>query len=183
MNKDLLNQLWSKQPESRNTLSAQDIITKADRQRKGQYLSTAIMSITVLIVTGYAIYFATGWWNNFTIGLLLMIGSLLSRIVLELISIIKKERKLVALSHHQFKKYLHKHYKKRLVVNYIISPICFAVYTFGFYLLLPYFKEEFSDGFYDYLIVSGVLSLVFVCIIIVWSIIKEHQFLKALKDS
>ena len=92
MNKDLLNQLWSQQPESRNTLSAQDIITKADRQRKGQYLSTAIMSITVLIVIGYAIYFATGKWNNFTIGLLLMIGSLLSRIVLELLSIIKKER-------------------------------------------------------------------------------------------
>lgn len=182
MNKDLLNQLWSQQPESPNKFGAQDIINKAKKQRKGQYLSAIIMSITVLIVICYALYFASGQWNNFTIGLALMIGSLMFRILLELISIIKKEKKLVSLSHQNFKNYLQQHYRKRLVVNYVISPICFGIYTYGLYLLFPYFKREFSSGFYNYLIISGVLSLLFVLIIIVRSIIKEHRFLNALID-
>ncbi|MBF8150829.1 hypothetical protein ITJ86_13030 [Winogradskyella sp. F6397] len=66
------------------------------------------------------------------------------------------------------------------MINFVITPICIAVYIFGFYLLLPYFKDYFSKGFYTYILISGVISLIVVIAIIVKSTIKEQRYLKQL---
>jgi|TARA_B110000116_G_scaffold246339_1_gene238006 hypothetical protein len=76
--------------------------------------------------------------------------------------------------------YLKKYYKARQMINYVITPICIAVYIFGFYLLLPYFKEYFSKAFYNYILISGTLSIIVVIAIIIKSTIKEQRFLKKL---
>ncbi|MEL7006278.1 MAG: hypothetical protein AAFN93_26655, partial [Bacteroidota bacterium] len=73
------------------------------------------------------------------------------------------------------------HYQSRLRINYIITPICFAIYVFGFTMLLPFFKNEFSGGFYTYILISGFVSFFVLIIIIAYGILKEHRMLRKLR--
>ena len=180
MKNDILSQIWNSQKSDSIITSSDQIIKKANKQRNGQYISIAVMSVTALILLAYAVYYVGNNWNTFTLGMVLMISSLTFRIVLEFISLYRKENQLVSLDNRSFKKYLKKYYQIRLKVNYIITPVCFAIYTFGFTLLLPYFKEMFSRGFFLYIVISGIVSLIVIAAIIANTIRKEHGFLNSL---
>lgn len=180
MENDKLTQLWNQNKDNHTIVAPETIIKKAKKQRYGQFLTIAIMSLTVIILLIYSINYINNQWNNFALGLVLMIFSLTFRIILEFVSLYQKENQLILLDNVSFKKYLKKHYKLRLTVNYIITPICFTLYIFGFTKLLPYFKNEFSEGFYTYILISGIISLLVLAIIIVKSILKESVFLKQL---
>ncbi|WP_425075981.1 hypothetical protein [Psychroserpens sp. S379A] len=180
MENDNLNKLWDNQANDISNLNPKDIITKAKKQRNSQYISITIMSLTVAILIIYAFYYAFNQWNTFNLGLIYMISSLTLRIILEFNSLYLKEKRLISMTQKSYHAYLKKYYKARQKLNYVITPICIAVYIFGFYLLLPYFKEYFSKGFYNYILISGILSLIFVIAIIINSIIKEQRFLKQL---
>lgn len=180
MKNDILYQIWNSQKNDSIIASPNEIIKKANKQRKSQFISIAVMSVTVLILLTYAIYYVGNNWNTFTLGMALLISSLTFRIALEFVSLYRKENQLISLDNRSFKKYLKKHYQIRLKVNYIITPVCFAIYTFGFTLLLPSFKQMFSRGFYLYIVISGVVSLIVIAAIIVNTIRKEHGFLNSL---
>lgn len=182
MENNILNNIWNSQ-DNESISNPEAIISKAKKQRKRQYWSVLIMSLTVAILIGYTIFVSPNQWNNFALGLLLMILSLVFRILLELRTIYLKESKLISLDNKSYKTYLKKHYKLRLWINYIITPICIAIYIYGFYLLLPYFKREFSEGFYLYLLISGFASIAGVIAVIIYSIRKELRFLNKLKQN
>ena len=181
MEKDKLSMLWESQQASRQELNPALLKQLASKQRKGQFLTLTIIGVTFLVVGLYALIYALGTWNNFSLGLLLMLLSLAVRIGFELFSMYKKETQLVAMDPLSFQKYLKQHYRLRLRVNYWITPLCFGVYLFGFTLLLPFFKQAFSGAFYNYILVSGFGSIFIVGIIIVRSVIKELGFLKELQ--
>lgn len=180
MENDKLTQLWNQNKSNFTIVSPETIIKKAKKQRYGQFIAITVMVLTVLILLIYSIYNINNQWNNFTFGLVLMISSLTFRIILEFASLYQKENQLISLDNVSFKKYLKRHYKLRLTINYIITPICFTIYVFGFTKLLPYFKREFSEGFYIYILISGIISLFILAIIIANNIIKESNFLKQL---
>ncbi|GGI57666.1 hypothetical protein [Winogradskyella haliclonae] len=182
MENDSLNKLWQAQNEPSEISNVETILNKAKQQRNGQYISITVMSVTVVILIAYTIAFATNQWNNFILGLLLMISSLVFRILLEFISMYRKKSQIILMSQKLYHAYLKKHYKIRLMVNYYITPICIAVYLYGFYLLLPYFKDYFSEGFYTYIVISGIISLSIIIVIIINSVIKERRFLKHLRE-
>lgn len=181
MENDILNKLWKTQNYDVSNQNSRDIISKARQQRTGQYISITVMLITVLILVAYAIYHAFDNWNTFNTGLSLMISSLTFRIILEQYTLYRKESQLISMDLRSFQRYLKKYYKIRMIINYIITPLSIAVYITGFYLLLPYFKGYFSQGFYTYIIVSGIISLLGIMIIILNSIIKEQRFLNQFK--
>ncbi len=183
MEKDKLTQLWNSQEDQSDLSNANVIINTANKQRNGQFISIGIMSVTVLILVIYAAYYLRWDWNSFAIGLVLMISSLSFRIFLEFLSLYRKENQLVSLDHKAFQKYLKKHYKRRLRINYIITPLCFGLYLYGFIMLLPYFKREFSDSFYTYIVVSGIVSLVVIGMFILNTIRKELNYLKLLNQN
>ncbi len=180
MENDKLTQLWNQNKDNSTIADPETIIKKAKKRRYGQFIAIAVMSLTVLILLIYSIYYINNQWNDFALGLLLMISSLTFRIILEFVSLYQKENQLISLDSISFKKYLKKHYKLRLKVNYIITPMCFAIYVFGFTKLLPYFKQAFSEGFYTYILISGIVSLCVLPLIIVKNILKENDFLKKL---
>jgi heme exporter protein D/uncharacterized protein YeeX (DUF496 family) len=180
MKNDHLSQIWNSQDYESFIESPDHIIEKAKKQRNRQFISIAVMSVTVLILLIYAAYYVGNNWNSFTLGMVLMISSLSFRIILEFVSLYRKENQLISLDNRSFKKYLKKHYKVRLKINYIITPLCFGIYVFGFTMLLPYFKQLFSKGFYTYIIVSGIVSLLAIAVIIIKTILKEHRFLNQL---
>ena len=183
MENDHLNKLWEIQDHDISNYTPKDIITKAKKQRNGQYISITVMSLTVVILIIYAFYVAFNEWNSFNLGLILMISSLTLRIILEFYSVYRKESQLISMAQKPYHAYLKRYYKTRLMINYVITPVCIAVYLFGFYLLLPYFKEYFSEAFYTYILISGVISLLVVIAIIIYSIIKEQRFLKQLNKN
>lgn len=180
MENDKLTQLWNQNKDNSTIANPETIIKKAKKQRNGQFIAIAVMSLTVLILLTYSIYNINNQWNDFALGLVLMISSLSFRIILEFVSLYQKESQLISLDSISFIKYLKRHYKIRLAVNYIITPICFTIYIIGFTKLLPYFKQEFSEGFYTYILISGIVSLFVLAVIIVKDILKENNFLKKL---
>ena len=153
MENDNLNKLWEMQANDSSNFNPKEIITKAKKQRNRQYTSITVMSLTVILLIIYAFYYAFNQMNTFNLGLILMVTSLTLRIILEFYSLYRKENQLISMTQKSYHAYLKKYYKARQMVNYVITPICIAVYIFGFYLLLPYFKKYFSNGFYTYIIV------------------------------
>lgn len=179
MENDNLNKLWEVQANG-SLISPKEIIRKAKKQRNGQYTSITVMTLTVVILIIYTFYCAFNQLNTFNLGLILMTSSLTFRIIIEFYSLYRKEKQLISMTQKTYYAYLKKYYKTRQIINYAITPICITVYIIGFYLLLPYFKEYFSQAFYNYIIISGVLSLTVIISIIVHSIIKEQRFLNQL---
>ncbi|TCK67842.1 hypothetical protein DFQ05_1624 [Winogradskyella wandonensis] len=182
MENDNLNTIWNKQNDSLQIDSPSKLIKIAKNQRKGQILSLAIMATTVVVLIAFTIYTKTNQWNDFALGLTLMISSLFFRIILEMFTLFRKDNQLVSLDSKTYQDYLKKHYKDRLTINYIITPLCFIAYVYGFIKLLPFFKVEFSNGFYTYILVSGIVSLLVILYIIIKSILKENRFLQELKQ-
>lgn len=180
MENDILNKIWDKENHENSLHNSKEIKSLATKQRASQKIGMIIMSLTLVIITVYAIIYLPENFNTFSLGLLLMITSMLARIAIEWYSRLRKAKQLVALDYKAFNSYLKQYYKMRLRVNYIITPLCFAIYCYGLYLLFPYFKRVFSEGFYTYLIVSGIVSLVVIAIIIINQVVKERRFLKEL---
>ena len=182
MENDKLNQIWDSQNIDLPIGGPEDIVQKAKKQRKGQFLTILILVITVLVLLAFTFHYSGNRWNDFTLGLTLMISSLTFRIVLELITLLQKESQLVSLDIKSFRTYLKRHYRLRLGINYIISPICFAIYVIGFLMLLPFFKQAFSEGFYLYILISGAISLLAVLVIIIKGVLKEIRLLRQLNE-
>ena len=182
MDNDKLNQLWNNDSTTPNLIQPEAIVQKAKSNRQRHYIGIVVLSITVVIITIYAVAFFPKNFNNFSLGLLLMIIPLVFRIALEFASIYKKQSKLVEMDSKGYHNYLKRFYSLRKVVNYIITPICFGIYVYGLSLLFPYFKREFSEGFYTYLIVSGIISLMAIAFIIIRGIVKENRFYRELMN-
>jgi len=182
MNKDILNQIWNEDGNKASLSQPETIIKKAKSQRQRQYIGIVVLSVTVLILVIYAVVYFPENFNNFSLGLLLMIFPLVFRIGLEWVSIYKKQSKLVEMDSRAYHNYLIGFYRNRKIINYIVTPICFGIYVYGLTLLFPFFKREFSQGFYTYLLFSGVISLIVIAAIIVRGIIKENAFYKEVLD-
>jgi len=178
MNSDILNQLWNDDGKNPSLSQPETIIRKAKSQRQRQYIGIVVLSFTVLILGVYAVAFLPDSFNNFSLGLVLMIFPLVFRIALEVFSIFKKQSKLLEMDSKAYLSYLILFYKFRKVIHYTVTPICFGIYVYGLTLLFPFFKKEFSQGFYTYLLLSGFISLVVIAAIIIRGILKENTFYK-----
>lgn len=179
-NKELSN-IWSAQAQELPVINSKLIIQKATMQRRNQKIGIAVMALTVAILVAYMLWQFTQELNNFMVGLFLMITSLVVRIAIELNASLNKINNLVKLSTSDFTSYLKRFYKWRKTTHYVITPSCFTMYVIGLTMLFPYFKEAFSSGFYTYLIVSAVGSLLVIAFIIYKQVRKELAFLTDLQ--
>lgn len=183
MENDLIKNIWNSQVEQSQTGDPSSIIRLAKSQRRHQLGGILIMSMAVFILIGFMIYISNFQWNNFSLGIFLMISTLLLRIFVEITSLFVKQKKLINLDHKSFHLYLKNHYKNRLWINYLLTPVCILFYTYGFFLLLPYFKEELSHSFYRYILFSGFISIGIITGIIFYRIMQERKELNFLKKS
>ncbi|MGY6520546.1 MAG: hypothetical protein ACXIUD_02395 [Mongoliitalea sp.] len=183
MESDKLQELWNQQGGKMLSFTPTDILLKAKKQRTGQYISITVLVFTVLVLSMYAWLYAFKQWNSFNLGLFMMISSLVLRVIIELLSIYRKERRLVSMDYKSYHAYLKKYYGTRRIVNYLITPVCVITYIIGYSLLLPYFKEYFSHGFYTYIQVSGAVSIGGIIVLIIYGIVKEERLLKQFLSS
>ena len=182
MENKTLDAIWDQQPSIIPPFQSQEIIKKAVAQRRNQIIGIVVMCITVGILVLYAIWQFPDQINMFITGLFVMIASLLLRIAIEIASNWRKVAGKVGMDSRRYLEHLKKFYRWRKRIHFVITPICFGGYVIGLFQLFPYFKAEFSDGFYTYLIVSGIGSISVVAGIIIHQIRNELIFLKSLTN-
>lgn len=140
-----------------------------------------VLSLVVLILVLYFGTYAGFTFTNFSIGLLLMISSLMVRIILEWFSTIQFRQLDRLVDFSTFLQQSTTFYRKRRVLHFVITPLLYATYIVGFVLLLPVFKQEFSNGIYWYFIFSGFGSLGILAWFIYKANCKELSLLKKLQ--
>lgn len=181
-----LQNIWNQQTELDIKQAAADIITKAEANTKkikqNHFWTKAILSLTSIILISYYIWVGAYNQTLFSFGLCIMITMLLSRIVLESISAKKLENLKIDITLIEYSKQAQKFYQWRKKIHYIFTPIIYLTYVIGFTLLLPIFKENFSRGFYLYIISSGFGFLLIFGIFMFRIIKKEVQLLNFLTD-
>ncbi len=184
-NFDDLQNLWNKQSGSPINTTTSDLIKKAEvnmkRVKIGQLLAIGILSILTIILTGYFIWAGAYRLNALTIGLGIMIGVIVVRIMLEWISVYKLKGIKPDSSMIEFSNRIARFYTWRRKIHVIFTPIIYISYTAGFALLLPSFRENLSYGMYLYVLISGFGSLIFLAFFIARKIKKETQILNLLK--
>ena len=142
------------------------------KQVKAKFRWTiGLLSLTVFILIAYFATYTGFSFTTFSIGLLLMIGSLTIRIVLEWISTLQFQRLDRLTDFSTFLKQSTAFYRKRRLLHLVFTPLLYATYIIGFVLLLPVFKQEFSNGIYLYLVFSGFGSLG----VLAWFIYKANR--------
>lgn len=173
---------WENQPDIETPKDGAKLIVKrVNSIKKKQRITNIILGITTVILISFFFYISA--YNNLIVAaaLLLMVSSLLIRMIIEYISMHKLKQINRTVGVVDFKKNLVDYYKKRINTHYVITPIIVILYIIGFLILLPFFKENLSSGFYTYILVSSVVVLIVLGLFIRKQIQKELLILKDLQ--
>jgi len=177
-----LKKEWSHQKDVESPKNgASVIIKKVLHMRNQQQILVAILGLTTIILIGFFFYVSAYTERNATIGLFSMILILVVRIGAELWSIHYLRTLNSALSNRVFSENMVRYYKKRRVLHFVITPILITIYSFGFLILMPYFKAGLSAGFYLYIQISSIVILLVLSFFIAKQIVKELNIIKELQ--
>lgn len=183
---DDLQNIWNQQTDSTTTISAHELIEKANehtKKIKRNHIGTlCIIGLTALILIVYLIWIGINSPSLFTVGLGLMIASLLVRIVLEWTSMKQFNAIKTDLALLEYSRLAAQFYDSRKKIHYIATPIIYAVYLLGFSFLIPTFHEHFSTGFFIYLLISGYGFLIGFAFFLVKKLKQEMKILEFLKN-
>ncbi len=142
----------------------------------------ALLSLTVLGLTAYCtVYFQT-MFSPFFVGLALMIGSLLLRVLLEYLSYRRFRRIDIHADFSTYTTRITSFYTKRRRINYVLTPLLLLLYMGGFLILLTVFRKVFAHGFYVYIVISGTLFFVFFAWLLTQQVKREMQLLDFLRE-
>ncbi|WP_196891243.1 hypothetical protein [Aureivirga marina] len=154
-------------------------IKKKEKENFLFYYSTImILFITLVVISSFFYFVAPVKEIISRIGVGLMLGGLLFRIVIEIISIYKAKRINTIESTLQAAENSLSFYKFRQLIHRVIAPIVVFLYTIGFFMISPEFSKYlgfwnvvFIDVFY---VVIGIILF----FVIRKGIQKEVQKLK-----
>ncbi|MFK7781174.1 hypothetical protein [Psychroserpens sp.] len=179
---DLKSQ-WTQQPKTEAPNNgSKDIIKRISFLKKKQQIANIVLSITVLILVVFFFYINAYSHALVSFALFLMISVLLVRIILEYLSMSKLNKLDVTTNVTSFKQDITKYYKNRLKTHYIFTPIILILYIVGFIILMPFFKDNLSHGFYIYISISGIFVLLILGFFIGIQIKKELEILQQIKN-
>lgn len=172
------NQNQQKPPKD----GAKQILKKIKSIQKQQRITNIVLTVTGIVLIFFFFYISAYKFQPVMIGLLMMIGTLALRIGIELSSMRTLKNMNVAIAVESFKKRLIRYYNRRKKVHFILTPIIILIYSIGFVMLIPAFKENLSSGFYNYIVVSSIILLIMLCLFIFRDAKKELSELKELWD-
>ncbi|NHF59128.1 hypothetical protein FK220_007240 [Flavobacteriaceae bacterium TP-CH-4] len=178
-----LKSQWKGQPvTSAPKDGVQSIFDRIKVIRNDQKITNSILWTTVAVLVLFFVYVSAYRSQIAMTGLFMMIGSVLIRIIVELLSIRNLGKMDVALEASKFKELFRKYYQKRKIIHFGLTPLVIMVYCAGFISLLPLFKATLSSGFYTYIVVSSIVVLLVLGVFIARQIQKELTVLRALNQ-
>lgn len=158
-------------------------ISKARQMKYKQTIAQIVLSVTVVILAVFFFYISAYNSGIVSLGLGLMIGSLLIRIIVEFFSKSRLRKLSVFQEVNNYKKSLISYYISRQWIHFLLTPVLFILYFTGFALLLPSFEKSLSPGFYNYIFYSSILIFLVLAIFIGVNIRREMRTLEELKNS
>jgi hypothetical protein len=184
---EALQDIWNQQTVQNTPVLSDEIIAKATAQTKKMatiHLSTIlILGVTLLCLIGFFFKLNLQAIGLPFLGILLMILSLFSRIILEFMSL-KRFKKVDILSDFDaYTQEITRFYAFRKSIQFIVTPLSIGCYLIGFLLLLPFFKQGVSNSFFLYILISGSLFFVFITWIIIRQMKQELGILDFLKNT
>ena len=187
MNFENISQNWQNQHIQKTETTSDDIIRKAQLQtqklKHKKWWTIGILGFTILVLGVF--YFSVGAHHNWreNIGLSLMIFMLLLRIIIELLS--KEHLRQIdqSLDFQTYVDKLQQYYKRRTWIHFVLTPIVYLAYFGGFISMLPVFKVELSEGFYLYILISGVVVFIGLALFITFHILRELWDLRFLREA
>ncbi len=186
-NFDQLQALWNQQPGPGEPPAAEIILAKAQqshRQMRATHRGTLlILTLTVLLLTVYFWFYGTlttppGWRGS---GLMLV--SLLLRIGVEYGSYRLFGRINPTTNVRTCLARTRSFHRIRKGIQWVVTPLSLGSYVGGFVLLLPYVRAGVSEGFYAYILASGVVCLIVISVIIYRQIRQEMRLSEHLTES
>ena len=177
-----LKKEWMTRELPQSEQSHKTIIEKMRKLKTQQTIGQVVLSVTAIILIGFFFYVSAYTDSRATLGLLLMIGSLLLRIIVEIYYKLNSKKFDFSQSAKKLHQKLAGYHKIRLIVNYVMSPILFVTYILGFVVLLPSFKANLSAGFYTYILWSSGFIFSLLVVFIGYHIRKESRELRDIKN-
>lgn len=130
---------------------------RLDDSRKKHLITITVLGITLLVIALYAVI-SHGKGFLFMAGIGLMITSLLVRILIEWNSSETLKKINVDEITSSYLQQLTRFYQSRKRIHGWVTVAVFSAYVVGFLLLLPLFKQIMSQGFFIYILVSGLIT-------------------------
>lgn len=181
-----IQELWNSQLETSRSVRVDEIIQKAEnhlKKIKRDHIGTiAILVVVVAVLVAYFIWLGFSQWNLFTTGLSLMIGMLVWRIVLELVSTKRFSGIKPDGTFSEYSEKITAFYTWRKKVHVVLTPLIYLSYIAGFVMLLPGLKANLTTGFFWFCVISGSGFLVGFGIYLIHLIRKEIRMLDYLKQ-
>ncbi|NIF04870.1 hypothetical protein F3J23_05400 [Chryseobacterium sp. Tr-659] len=159
------------------------IIKDSLHLKRKQMTIQVVLGVTIVVLLLFMFRISAFDKDRSTLGMLLMIGSLVLRVSIELFSRVQFKSLVPTL---QFKEYSEKiliFYKSRLMIHYLITPVLFIIYIIGFIIMLPIFKSTLSHGFYSYIIFSSVFIFIFLTLLIIIHVKNEIRIINKMKNN
>lgn len=152
---------------------AAKVMDRARRIIRKQLATKVILSSVLLVLVFFFVYVSAYNHTRASLGLALMIGCLLVRVVAEFLFAFRKKYVLFSLDASGFARKLKRYYRSKLYINYVLTPVLFAGYMIGFTLLLPVFKNTLSPGFYTYILYSSWMIFGILAVFIGFQVRRE----------
>lgn len=173
---------WGRRSQSELPKNAvADIITKGKILNRKQLITQIVLGVTCVVLIGFFFYISAYNDKTVSIGLLLMIGSLSLRMLIEYFYTFSTKKILPDETLHTYSEKLKRYYKSRLFISYLVTPVLFISYIAGFIMLLPSFEQNLSSGFYQYILYSSLLIFIILAVLIAIQIRKELSLIRDLK--
>jgi hypothetical protein len=185
---DLIN-TWKEGKENVNASGSTEAIIRNAKAKKNEVLYAHYGTIIILVITLVLLalfYFKTPFKELMShAGMWLMMATLLLRIVVEVISIVKSRSIQLTSNAEQVTKAALAFYDFRKTVHGPVTLAIVGCYVIGFYLLTPEFSKYISFGWMVAMHVSFVIGAVFLIWVIKKGIRKEIasiEYLSGMRD-
>ncbi|MDP5081893.1 MAG: hypothetical protein NWP87_04490 [Winogradskyella sp.] len=179
---DLKSQ-WENQPQEKTPNKGSELIVKKMTHiKRGQRITNVVLLLTIGVLIAFFFYIQAYSIGLLSLGLFLMISSLGVRVYIEYVSLKQLKQVKVTTNSNVFKTNMIAYYKKRLRTHYVSTPIILILYSIGFIILLPFFKESLSSFFYNNFVFYGIVILIVMIFYIRNEIKKELSILKDLSQ-
>ena len=157
----------------------QEIIRKSGDIHDKKRISQVVLGAAILILGLFFFYISTDISSTAFWGPGIMAGTLVMKMYIEF-AMIKNRRFPIDEAMTHYKRQLIRYYKTRKYIHFIVTPLLFAAYIYGFVMLLSIFEQELLGEFYTYIIYSSWVVFLGLAVLIGVQSRKELEILKSL---
>ncbi|PTX60388.1 hypothetical protein C8N46_10632 [Kordia periserrulae] len=180
--KDIQN-TWQQQSEQTNIPDFTPTQQKLQKIRKEQRITQFILGITGIVLIAFFFYISAYKFSGTLLGMSLLIGVIIIRVWIEVKSRQTLRKINVLLSLEDFKAQLISYYENRKKLAFTTIPILLIVYNIGVGIMMYYFYQYISRGFFYYIVISYAVSFVVLFYFIRKQVLQELKTLKSLQEA